>query len=266
MGAAEGSVDFSSKDAPEVKIKDIQSYLGMDIDYSSGIEVKNTEIFEDFQMWVDATNVDIYTVGKYMATYKFIYDGNELERTVSVTILENENEESPGDSQSTGTSGENPGNYANTDDGSEDNSGSGNSNHVNSSDNNDNSSNANSNNINNNHSNNNSNSSNTNSNNSNINSNNNNNSSSNNTPIEIITSAQKATKKPTTVGYTNIELLSGKYVKLKCTSDKYIVSTRTDVSDIEKNGKTYQVSKLIITYNTGAEQVLETVEKVVNKS
>ena len=85
-----------------------------------------------------------------------------------------------------------------------------------------------------------------------------------NPPREIITSSQSATKKPSTIGYTNIELLSGKYVKLKCTSAKYIVSTRTDESDAEKNGKTYHVSKLIITYNTGDEQVLETVEKAVS--
>ena len=53
-------------------------------------------------------------------------------------------------------------------------------------------------------------------------------------------------------------------MKLKCTSAKYIVSTRTDESDAEKNGKMYHVSKLIITYNTGDEQVLETVEKAVS--
>lgn len=78
-----------------------------------------------------------------------------------------------------------------------------------------------------------------------------------------MTTQRTATKSPSTIGYTNIELLSGNYVKIKCTDAKYIVSTRTDNSQTVKNNQTYNVSKLIITYNTGAEQVLETVEKAV---
>ena len=90
IGAAQGTVSFDSDGKLEINIRDIQSYLGGDIDYSSAVEVENADQFEDFQMWVDATGVDIYTVGKYVATYKFIYDGQETEKKVGVTILEKE--------------------------------------------------------------------------------------------------------------------------------------------------------------------------------
>ena len=90
IGAAQGTVSFDSDGKLEINIRDIQSYLGVDIDYSSAVEVENADQFEDFQMWVDATGVDIYTVGKYVATYKFIYDGQETEKKVGVTILEKE--------------------------------------------------------------------------------------------------------------------------------------------------------------------------------
>lgn len=87
IGAAQGTVSFDSDGKLEINIRDIQSYLGVDIDYSSAVEVENADQFEDFQMWVDATGVDIYTVGKYVATYKFIYDGQETEKNVGVTFL-----------------------------------------------------------------------------------------------------------------------------------------------------------------------------------
>ena len=64
IGAAQGTVSFDSDGKLEINIRDIQSYLGVDIDYSSAVEVENADQFEDFQMWVDATGVDIYTVGK----------------------------------------------------------------------------------------------------------------------------------------------------------------------------------------------------------
>ena len=36
MGIAEGTADFKSTDSPEINIKDIKSYVGQEIDYSSG--------------------------------------------------------------------------------------------------------------------------------------------------------------------------------------------------------------------------------------
>lgn len=302
IGAAQGTVSFDSDGKLEINIRDIQSYLGVDIDYSSAVEVENADQFEDFQMWVDATGVDIYTVGKYVATYKFIYDGQETEKNVGVTILEKESsgEDSnvSGGSSGNGSSdngnsgngtnvsgnGTSAGNNAggngnssagntagntsnNSGDGNEywypDDSDSGNSDAGSdgNSSNPDNSAAQGGNSDGSAGNNGNAGQSDGNANGGNQNGSNN---GGQNPPREIITSSQSATKKPSTIGYTNIELLSGKYVKLKCTSAKYIVSTRTDESDAEKNGKTYHVSKLIITYNTGDEQVLETVEKAVS--
>lgn len=272
MGIAEGTVDFDSVDSPEINIKEIQTYVGAEIDYSSAVDVKNTEKFDDFQMWVDATSVDIYTVGKYTATYKFVYDENTLEKSVSVTVLDKEaeagsigsqnvnsqngiaqNGNAGGDSASAavdgfqaeenvgnshgeynadGSVGDDAGNGNNVDNsaagGVPDGGSNGGNQSGNSSEN-----------------------------------QGNNSGSQENVSHEIVTTVKGSTK-VTTIGYTNIELLSGSYVKIKCTNAKYIVSTRTDVSETTKNDKRYSVSKLIITYNTGAEQILETVEKSID--
>lgn len=303
IGAAQGTVSFDSDGKLEINIRDIQSYLGVDIDYSSAVEVENADQFEDFQMWVDATGVDIYTVGKYVATYKFIYDGQETEKNVGVTILEKESsgEDSnvSGGSSGNGSSdngnsgngtnvsgngtsaGNNVGGNGNSSAGNtagntSNNSGDGNEYWYpddSDSGNSDAGSDGNSSNPDNSaaqggnsdgSAGNNGNAGQSDGNANGGNQNGGSNNGGQNPPREIITSSQSATKKPSTIGYTNIELLSGKYVKLKCTSAKYIVLTRTDESDAEKNGKTYHVSKLIITYNTGDEQVLETVEKAVS--
>ena len=277
IGAAQGTVSFDSDGKLEINIRDIQSYLGVDIDYSSAVEVENADQFEDFQMWVDATGVDIYTVGKYVATYKFIYDGssgngssdngnsgngtnvsgngtsagnnaggngNSSAGNTAGNTSNNSGDGNeywyPDDSDSGNSDAGSDGNSSNPDNsaaqGGNSDGSAGNNGNAGQSDGNANGGNQNG----------------------------GSNNGGQNPPREIITSSQSATKKPSTIGYTNIELLSGKYVKLKCTSAKYIVSTRTDESDAEKNGKTYHVSKLIITYNTGDEQVLETVEKAVS--
>lgn len=273
-GQAEGKVDFDTE-TPVIELKNISTYLGEDIDYSSGIEVENTDHFEDFQMWVDASMVDIYTEGTYDAVYRFIYDGNSIERTIKVTVL-GRNEEPAGDTTVTG--GENNGNNVNNEnpsyvveattksDGNSVSSGSAATSTQ---------------------------------------STNNqgttqsgeiqttnkvntpttgpvvttsrpvthpakptgNTTGANNTTAqattpkrEIITSSGRVTMKGYT-SYVDIELLSGSVVKIKCTANKYIVSTRTDVSEIVKNGIKYNVYKLVITYNTGAEQILETYEE-----
>jgi hypothetical protein len=311
VGIAEGSVDFADQDEPQISIKEIRSYVGEDIDYSSGIDVKNVDSYDDFQMWVDATAVDIYTVGKYTATYRFVYDGKEIEKAVSVTILDKEEE---GDSINAANSGENQdnsnqgsssqgsngngssqGSGNNTGDGSGQGSGNstgdgsgqsgnlaGNGENSNNSDNSGNSGNGDSGvpaensagnsgqNTGNNSGNGVQNTAGSNANNSvnggqntGNNGGNSNSATTASTPREIVTSKRTAATKTSTIGYTNIELLSGKYVKIKCTSAKYIVSTRTDTSQTVKNDTTYNVSKLIITYNTGAEQILETVETAV---
>lgn len=288
MGIAEGTADFKSTDSPEINIKDIKSYVGQEIDYSSGIDVKNVENFDDFQMWVDATGVDIYTAGRYTATYQFVFGEKTLEKTIGITVLDREE-------VSGGLSAENQGNASNNNSDSNqgssgiDNTGeSGNNqnsgnppaeNQGNVSENNGDNSSSNQGPSDENHAgvpnggssgeNNTGSSNNGSSGENNAGSSNGGSSGGNNTEAstehrEIVTSSQSATKKPSTIGYTNIELLSGKFVKLKCTSARYIVSTRTDESQTVKNDRTYQVSKLVITFNTGEERVLETVEKAIS--
>lgn len=278
IGTAEGTVDFESEEEPVIDIKEIRSYKGENIDYSSGISISNADKFEDFQMWVDSTGVDIYTPGKYIAVYRFVYDGKTVEENVSVTILEKEEEQqvstySSGNNVASGNTGstvndateattpqENQGAAAEgnatqgTSQGAAQTATQGTAGN---------------------------NSSGT--------------TGSQQTATQTQSSQQTATQKPTsqqtatqkttskqqtasreiittkktstdkvsTIGYTNIELLSGTYVKIKCTNAKYIVSTRTDTSTTVKNGVSYEVSKLVITYNTGAEQVLETVETAI---
>lgn len=62
----------------------------------------------------------------------------------------------------------------------------------------------------------------------------------------------------------SIELLSGDVVTISCSTNKYIVSTRTDESQVTRNGHNYKVTKLVVIFNTGAEQTLETVEKKID--
>lgn len=61
-----------------------------------------------------------------------------------------------------------------------------------------------------------------------------------------------------------IELLNGDAVTISCSTDHYIVATRTDTSTINKNGHNYEVSKLVVVFNTGKEQTLDTLEKKID--
>ncbi len=308
-GIVAGMADFS-EDEPEISIKNIVTYVGEDIDYSTGIEVSNTEKYEDFQMWVDATAVDIHTVGTYEAVYKFVYGDETKEVKVVVSVIEkvagadepsgdtigNGNTNNTGSNAGNGGSSENAGNSVNSGDGSGNsgnsahngdgsgnsgnsaNSGDGSGNAGNSANSGDGSGNA-GNGVNSGDGNGNSGNSANNS----GGSNGGNGSSSNGGAAnstakatqgstsqtttarrQIVTSSGQNDTKSYSLGYMNIELLSGSVVKIKCTSSKYIVSTRTDVSTTTKDGVNYNVYKLVVTYNTGAEQVLETYEEKIN--
>lgn len=292
-GIAVGIADFSEEE-PEISIKNIVTYVGKEIDYSTGIEVSNTEKYDDFQMWVDASAVDIHTVGSYEAIYRFIYGDKTKEIKVIVSVVENTEtaNEPSGDSIAQGKENNGSSNA--------DNNNNSNNNNSNNSNNNNNSSNNNGNNGNSNNSSNNSQGSNAgnnsagngsagsnngvsnnggNSNAGNAGGGNQSKPSANNTAKpsqnstaqtttarrQIVTSSGQGNTKTYSLGYMNIELLSGSVVKIKCTSSKYIVSTRTDMSTAEKNGVNYRVYKLVVTYNTGAEQVLETYEEKISQ-
>lgn len=286
-GIAAGIADFS-EDEPEISIKNIVTYVGKEIDYSTGIEVSNTEKYEDFQMWVDASAVDIHTVGSYEAVYRFVYGDKTKEIKVIVSVIENTEtaNEPSGDSiasgqvnngNGNGSSGNNNGGNSvgnNNGNGSAGNNSAGNVNEGNNGGNNAGG-----------------NGSNNGGGNGDV---NNNNGGQNKTDVtqspdipnptagntanptqnstaqtttarrQIVTSSGQIDTKTYSLGYMNIELLSGSVVKIKCTSSKYIVSTHTELSTAEKNGVNYNVYKLVVTYNTGAQQVLETYEEKIN--
>ena len=291
-GTVSGVADFSSE-TPNIVISDIVAYVGSDIDYSSGVKVTNADSFDDFQMWIDASKVDIYTEGTYEAVYRFVYDGETIEKTIKVTMIQDTREPS-GDWQNNGTtsvsqngnqnnngsgnvnsSGSEQTTVSTSDAGGSSNTNAGGENSQNAGDGGNNGSSGSNGNAGGNGS-----SSGSNGNaggngsSSGGNGNTGGNGSSNNsgqtaantenketTRRQIITSSNTDKTKAYTLGYMDIELLSGSTVKIKCTSSKYIVSTRTDISNITKNGVNYKVYELIITYNTGAEQVLEAYEE-----
>lgn len=81
---------------------------------------------------------------------------------------------------------------------------------------------------------------------------------------ELITGKSNTVYQTKKIENAVIELLSGDVVTISCTTNKYITQTRTDVSQVTRNGHTYEVSKLVIVFNTGAERTLETVEKKID--
>ncbi|MEE0862777.1 MAG: hypothetical protein U0L79_07320 [Lachnospiraceae bacterium] len=276
LGLASGNVDLSS-DTPNINISDIKSPVGENIDFLSGVSVVNADNYEDLEIWADASTIDIFTPGDYKVVYTFNYSGKSISKEVNVTIFEPENQEpeasegnntasnsdSNNENETRPSSGSNP-NSTNTQDGSNNSS----SNTGN-----------------------------------NTGSNTGNNTGSakpattskpnsgqttkpvattkpNNTQTNKPNSGQATTKKQTTtreiittagnkttenkyIGNYTIELLSGKTITVQNSTSKYIVSTRTETSEITKNNAKYRVSKLIIKYSTGTEQVLETVEEKI---
>mgnify|MGYP000684855841 CR=1 FL=1 len=280
IGTVDGKINFDGTE-PEIALSNIKSYVGEEIDFLSGIEVDNIDENKDMETWVDSSLVDIFTPGDYKATYTIKYKGKEYTKDIVVTIIAKENSgESNGtpkdNSQETTANGNenvpngNGGHQANIN--TPDNNGG--QNNANTSNGNDGQNNTNT-------PNGNGSQSNTNTPNGNSSQNttskpNSGNQSNNNKPQQttkntnqttakrqIVTSSGNATTAYQELGYYSIELLSGKTVKLKGSTSKYIVSTHTDISYVTKNNNKYKVSKLIVNFNDGTSRVLETVEEKV---
>lgn len=283
IGFANGNVDLTGSE-PIVNISDIKAEVGMNIDYLSGVTIANEEDFPDLEIWVDASTVDIFTAGNYTVEYTFVYNGTTTSKQITVTLVETE--QSASDAPSTSTPAENSGNSGNSEnnenagnDGNSGNNGGSSINKPTSSNNNTSEA--------------------TTPNNENKTTIGNtvnpttpttsntttkptqpsssattkptNNNSSTTKPTQtttqkptttrqIITTAGNKTTELKNLGNYTIELLSGDTITIKNTTSRYIVSTRTDVELLEEKGCTYRISKLIITYNTGAQHVLETVK------
>ncbi len=266
IGTVVGNVDLS-KDEPSITISNIKSYVGDEIDFLSGVIVANEEEYPDLQTWVDASTVDIFTPGDYTATYTFKYDGKENHKDIIVTII---NKDKLADDIST----DNNQSSAIADNNNNNNNNNNNSSDVTTSQNNvqlpDTTLENNQNTTSESHANENPTSGPTSNENPTSGSTTHNPTS---TPAAtsattthrvMVTSAASSTTANKEIGYSSIELLSGKTVKIKVTTAKYIVSTHTDISYTTKNGTRYKVSKLIVTYNTGSTQVLETAEEKVD--
>lgn len=286
IGTVDGKINFDGTE-PEIVLSNIKSYVGEEIDFLSGIEVGNIDENKDVETWVDSSLVDIFTPGDYKATYTIKYEGKEYTKDIVVTIIAKENS-----GESNGTPKDNS--QETTANGNENvPNGNGSQNNTNTS--NGNSGQNNSNTPNGNGSQNNTNTPDRNDSQSNTNTPNGNGSQdttskpnsgnqSDNKPQpttkntnqpttkntnqttakrQIVTSSGNATTAYQELGYYSIELLSGKTVKLKGSTSKYIVSTHTDISYVTKNNNKYKVSKLIVNFNDGTSRVLETVEEKV---
>ena len=270
LGLASGNVDLSS-DTPTINISDIKSPVGENIDFLSGVTVVNEENYDDLEIWADASTIDIFTPGDYKVVYTFNYNGKSISKEINVTIFEPENQEPELSESDNVASNPSSNNETETKPAStnkptttakQDGSNTSSSNTATTQQQ----------------------------------STTTPNSGQTTKPIattkpnsgqttkpvattkpnsgqtttkketttrEIITTAGNKTTENKYIGNYTIELLSGKTITVQNSTSKYIVSTRTETSEITKNGSRYKVSKLIIRYNTGAEQVLETVEEKI---
>ena len=286
IGTVDGKINFDGTE-PEIVLSNIKSYVGEEIDFLSGIEVGNIDENKDMETWVDSSLVDIFTPGDYKVTYTIKYEGKEYTKDIVVTIIAKENSgESNGipkdNSQETtangnenvpnGNGSQNNTNTSNGNSGqnnSNTSNGNGSQNNTNTPDRNDSQSNTNTPNENGSQDT----TSKPNSGNQSDNkpqptTKNTNQTTTKNTnqttaKRQIVTSSGNATTAYQELGYYSIELLSGKTVKLKGSTSKYIVSTHTDISYVTKNNNKYKVSKLIVNFNDGTSRVLETVEEKV---
>ena len=253
-GVVTGSLDINDSGV-KFNLDNVIAPAGSDIDYTSGIKTSGET--DDYSLEVNAVNVRNDKPGTYTANYTVKSGGSTYTDSIKVTISDNgknaQEAENHGNSDSeNGQAGNSAANAGDINSGS--NSGNNGAGSVNTS-NNGNTSN---------------NNGNTSNNNGNSNSGNNSNSESNGgsqtkptAPKELITDGSK-TYRVSKIPNATIELLSGDVVTISCSTNKYIVSTRTDESTVQKNGHNYKVTKLIVLFNTGVEQTLETVEKKID--
>ncbi len=257
-----GTIDFS-EDEVSMELSDIKAEVGEDIDYMAGVNILNDDKVNDLKMWVDTSAVDIDTPGTYDVKYTVNYGGKAHETVVKVQVNEAKGEASASES----ANGNNQNNNSNNADSNSNNGSSSNGNSGSSAQNSTPKATSGSNQLptqnttqkatsg--------SNQSSTQSTTQKATSGNNQSTQKDTTSKQLVTTANKATTSVKRFNTARIELLSGNKVNISCSSSQYIVSTRTDESVIEKNGSRYKVSKLIITFNTGKERVLETVEEKV---
>ena len=250
-GVVSGNITFND-DKADFKLDNVIAPVGTDIDYTSAITTSGEG--EDYSMEVNATNVKYDKPGTYTAHYTVKSGSNTYTDSIKVTITDKNNstDDLSYDKGSENLNvSDNQGNNAGVNSGSSNNQG-GNSN-----------------------SNNNSNPINQGGNGSSPsggtdNSGNGSGNNEQNNPTQetgkkvLITNGESITYEKKDIPNAVIELLSGDVVTISCSTNKYIVSTRTEETQTQKNGKNYKVTKLIVKFNTGNEQTLETIEKRID--
>lgn len=272
VGTVSGNVSIDG-DEIVVSITNIKAYVGQDIDYLSMVSVPNDSKYDDLEVWVDASAVDIYTPGDYKATYTFKLGFKEKVMDIVVTIIDND---SLGESQT--VNGGEAGNQGQTNDFNQNQNSQSepSSDMLQSTGNGDNyegnigyttsnqQTTANNSTTGNQQTSLNNQTTGSNQTSGSIETTGSNQTTENSqttTRREMITSKGTATTANKEIGYSSIELLSGKVVQVKSTTSKYIVATHTEVSYTTTNGVNYKVSKLTVVYNTGEKQVLETTKE-----
>lgn len=231
-GVATGTLDFS-KDKPEINIDNIISPIGADIDYTSMLDLSKGE--EDYSVQVNASGVKYDKPGTYNVEYKFKYGDDTYTDNVKVTITDDEDVSIGAVNQDQIISSDpgvpneiNPGNSGGSQPGgAEQNPGSQPEQNPGDQP------------------------------------GQNGQPEQGTTRRELITDPDNQLWQDSDIPNAVIELLSGDVVTISCSTSKYIVATRTEKNDIKRNGRLYEVKKLVVEFNTGATQVLETVETLV---
>lgn len=234
-GVVSGNITLNENGA-DFKLDNVIAPAGTDIDYTSAIVTSGEG--DDYSVEVNASNVKYDKPGTYTAQYKVKSGNNTYTDSIKVTITDNKNSSgdvsnSDGSNANAGDNSENSGNNdnpvnqggnSNPPSGENNNSGNGGGNAN----------------------------------------------QGQNPPTEttgkkvLITNGETVTYEKKDIPNAVIELLSGDVVTISCSTSKYIVSTRTEETQAQRNGHNYKVTKLIVTFNTGKEQTLETIEKRID--
>lgn len=225
-GVVSGSITFNDEGA-KFELENVKAPAGTDIDYTSGIITSGEE--EDYSVEVNASNVRYDKPGTYTANYTVKSGNRTYTDNIKVTITDNANSSNENNYSDVEESG---GDYLEQTNGQQ--------NEVPQENSQNNSENP------------------------------QNNAETNNQPARetekkvLVTDGESVTYKNKNIPNAVIELLSGDVVTISCSTNKYIVSTRTEESEQQKNGHKYKITKLIVTFNTGKEQTLETIEKKID--
>lgn len=92
-------ITTAPENAPKVSLSNLTVMAGSEIDYMSAIEsVENMELSKSM-VYINSSNVDRFTPGSYTVYYNFDYMGYTVKSFITVTILENTEQETVSSSE-----------------------------------------------------------------------------------------------------------------------------------------------------------------------